>query len=179
MEVMKLSVREIEQQDIELIANYWLESDPAFMESMGVELSKLPAREFWYEMLRSQLDAPIEDKQSYATIWEADGKAIGHCNVNKIVFGKEAYMHLHIWDKTIRKKGYGEQLVKMSLPYFFNNLNLETIYCEPYALNPAPNKTLAKLGFQLEKEYVTTPGFLNFEQPVTRWKLTREQFKLQ
>ncbi|MCB0700345.1 MAG: GNAT family N-acetyltransferase [Chitinophagaceae bacterium] len=173
----QLTVREIQQQDIEPITDYWLGADVAFMEGMGVDMTKLPVREFWKDMLQSQLDTPIEQKQSYATIWEMDGKAIGHCNVNKIVFGKEAYMHLHIWDGSIRQKGYGMQFVKMSLPYFFNDLKLETVYCEPYALNPSPNKTLEKIGFELEKEYITTPGSLSFEQPVKRWKLSKSAFE--
>lgn len=38
--------------------------------------------------------------------------------------------------------------------------------------NPAPNKTLKKAGFELVKEYVTTPGPINFEQPVKLWCLS-------
>jgi RimJ/RimL family protein N-acetyltransferase len=60
-------------------------------------------------------------------------------------------MHLHLWYPDKRIKGMGVQLVKKSLPYFFNNLHLKTLYCEPYALNPAPNKTLPKVGFEFVK----------------------------
>ena len=109
-------------------------------------------------------------------IWQMDNEPIGHCNVNKIKFGEEAYMHLHLWNSDGRKKGMGAELVKMSLPYFFEKLELKKIYSEPYALNPAPNKTLVKAGFTFVKEYITTPGFLNFEQPVNLWELTYEQF---
>ena len=170
---MQLTVREIEERDIPHIASYWVDSDDGFMLSMGVDLSKLPTKEGVTEMLKSQLNNPYKDKQSYATIWEVDGEAIGHCNVNKIVFGEEAYMHLHIWDGTKRRKGIGVQLVKESVKLFFDKLQLNTIYCEPYALNEAPNKTLDNVGFVFEKEYVTTPGYLNFEQPVKRWRLDK------
>jgi RimJ/RimL family protein N-acetyltransferase len=101
---------------------------------------------------------------------------IGHCNVNKIIFGEEAYMHLHLWQNNTRQKGMGATLVKKSIPFFFKNLKLKRLYCEPYALNPAPNKTLEKIGFQLVKEYVTVPGYLNFEQPVKRWELTYNKY---
>ena len=43
---------------------------------------------------------------------------------------------------------------------------LENLYCEPYALNLAPNGTLLKLGFKLVKQYETTPGSINFYQKV-------------
>ena len=45
-------------------------------------------------------------------------------------------------------------------------------------MNPAPNKTLARVGFEFVKEYVTVPGSINFEQPVNRWEMTREKYKI-
>lgn len=109
-------------------------------------------------------------------IWEMDGVPIGHSNVNKIMYGEAAYMHLHLWDREVRQKGMGAAFVKMSLPYFFNNLHLKTIYCEPYALNIAPNRTLEKVGFRFVKKHITTPGFLNFEQEINRWEIDKKDF---
>lgn len=173
MEDTTLTVREIQQIDIAVIVSYWLESDPRFLQSIGVDLTKLPERRQLTSMIEEQLTQPYEKKKAYAIIWEINGKAAGHCNVNKILFGKEAYMHLHLWNSDTRKKGAGTALVKMSVPYFFNNLQLEKLYCEPYALNPAANKTLEKTGFQFVKEYITIPGGINFEQPVCLWQLRR------
>jgi RimJ/RimL family protein N-acetyltransferase len=85
-------------------------------------------------------------------------------------------MHLHIWYREFGKKGCGFEFLKLTVPYFFMNLALKNLYCELLALNPAPNKTLQKLGFTYEKNYITIPGYLNFEQEVSRWKLSREKF---
>lgn len=172
-----LSVREITASDIDHIADYWLQSDPAFLQNMGVDLSRMPDRQQWTQMLCEQLDQPYELKKSYATIWELDGMAVGHCNVNKIEFGVSAYMHLHLWKPQYRMKGAGAQLVKMSLPWFFKNLKLQVVYCEPYALNPAPNKTLEKAGFSFIRKHITTPGWINFEQEVNQWALTLADFQ--
>src|SRR5258708_6779882 len=172
-----LSAREIQREDIELIINYWLNADKAFLENMGVDVSKMPTRESWVNMLSQQLHQPYQEKKSYCIIWQVDGQAAGHSNINKIIFGVEAFMHLHLWEKDIRKSGLGSESVKMTLPYFFNNMNLKILYCEPYALNPAPNNTLKKLGFEFVKENMTIPGFLNFDQKVNLWKLTCEKFK--
>ena len=171
-----LSVREMHQSDIELITEYWLTADPEFLLGMGVDLSKVPTKETWLEMLNEQLVQSYPEKKSYCLIWTVDHEPVGHSNVNKIKFGQEAYMHLHIWKTGIRKKGYGVQLVKRSLPYFFKNLELKKLFCEPYALNPAPNKVLEKVGFSFVKEYQTTPGWINFEQTVKLWELTYEKY---
>lgn len=70
----------------------------------------------------------------------------------------------------------GAHFVKLTIPFYFNNFHLQTLYCEPYALNPAPNKTLPKAGFEFVKDYVCVPGWLNFEQMVNLWQMTREKF---
>jgi RimJ/RimL family protein N-acetyltransferase len=173
-----LSVREIQKSDIDFIVQYWLSADKAFLEGIGVDLNKMPAEEEWRKMLAEQLSQPFKEKKSYCIIWLVDDTPAGHSNVNKIIFGKQAFMHLHLWNTGLRQKGSGAALVKMTLPYFFENLELKKLYCEPYALNPAPNRTLKKVGFRFVKEYITTPGFLNFEQPVNRWELSYEAFKL-
>ena len=171
-----LSIKEMEPADIEAIVRYWVSAEPSFLKGMGVDVQKMPSHEQWIEMLSEQINVPFEQKRSYCLIWQLDGRSIGHSNARPIVFGQEAYMHLHLWDATVRKKGLGTELVRMTLPYFFKNLKLKKLYCEPYALNAAPNKTLQKLGFDFVKEYITIPGFLNFEQPVKRWELSYEKY---
>jgi RimJ/RimL family protein N-acetyltransferase len=172
-----VSVREIQESDIELIIQYWLNADKAFLERMGADINKIPARDEWRKMLTEQLSQPVEEKKSYCMIWEVDGEQVGHSNVNKIIFGEEASMHLHMWNAGLRQKGLGTALVKKTLPYYFENLKLKTLCCEPYALNPAPNNVLKKVGFTFIKEYLTTPGWLNFEQAVNRWELSYDNYK--
>jgi len=174
---MELSVREIQHSDIDALVRYWLRADDAFLEGMGVDVKKMPGRDAWVNMLTDQISKPYEEKQSYCIIWLADGIPTGHSNINKIVFGEEAYMHLHLWNSNVRKRGMGTELVKMTIPFYFDHFKLKRLYCEPYALNAAPNKTLEKAGFTFIKEYTTIPGWLNFEQPVNLWVLERDQLR--
>lgn len=172
-----LSVHELSPAEISMIIQYWQHADTAYLEGMGVDLSKLPSEEDWQKMLSEQLEQPMDKKYSYCIIWLLNERPIGHCNVNKITFGKEAYMHLHIWYPEFRNQGFGVEFVKLSLPFFFENLQLKNLYSEPYALNESPHKTLEKCGFEFEKEYTAIPGSINFEQKVKRWKLTRKNFQ--
>jgi RimJ/RimL family protein N-acetyltransferase len=172
-----LSVREIQISDIELIASYWLNSEKTHLENMGVDINKLPTKEQFTTYLAAQLETPVKQIDSYCIIWQENNVPIGHSNTRPTLYGKEAFMHLHLWNKETRGKGIGYELVKLTLPYFFENLKLKNLYCEPYALNPAPNKTIQKAGFELVNEHTTTPGAFNFEQPVKRWCLSYEKFK--
>lgn len=172
-----LSTRELQYSDIPHILEYWFTAEYVFLSAMGVDISKIPTQDQFEITLKEQINIPIQQRKSCCIIWEADGKPIGHCNTNPTIFGEEAKMHLHLWNFGERRKGLGTALVKMTLPYFFDILQLKTLWCEPYALNLAPNKILEKVGFEMVKEYITVPGFINFEQPVKQWKMTSGHFK--
>ena len=171
-----LTARELQRGDIELIADYWSSSSGEFLVGMGVDLNKLPDRGDLIEMLSSQLGRSLEDRQSYCTIWEVNDEPIGHCNVNRIEIGSEAYMHLHLWRSDLRFKGRGSILVRKSLPFFFGKLGLRDLYCEPNAQNVAPNRVLEKAGFDFIRECRAVPGAINFEQSVKCWHMSREKF---
>jgi RimJ/RimL family protein N-acetyltransferase len=169
---MSLIVRESTLNDVPLIVDYWLSSSDEHLEGMGVDLSKLPDK----TTLEANLINALKTKKSYCLIWEYNNKPIGHTNANKITIGKEAHMHLHLWQQDNRQKGLGLDFIKQSLPFYFKTLQLETLYCEPYSSNPAPNKTLKKAGFRFIKTYKTSPVSLNIKPDVKQWKRLKEEF---
>lgn len=173
MRKKNLTVRNLLEDDLLLIVNYFHNADTEFLLKMGVDKSKLYEREHWIKLLSENLIISDKKKQLYYIIWVLNDIPIGHCNINKIILNQEAYMHLHLWQIDIRQKGLGLEFLKLSIPIFFEVFNLKKIYCEPYALNLAPNKILEKYGFEFIKKYMTTPGVFNFEQEVNRWCLTK------
>ena len=172
----QLSVREMHADDVQSIIGYWQNSPDDHLIGVGVELGKLPDEQTMHSGISSQLDQAPEEKQAYALIWELDGKPVGHSNINQIVFGSHANMHLHIWEMEIRKLGYGQEWVRMSLPFYFTNFELDRLICEPMQTNHGPNNLLPKLGFTHDKDYITIPGSHCYEQKVSRWILSREKF---
>jgi RimJ/RimL family protein N-acetyltransferase len=172
-----LSVRTCDEGDYERIVDYFLRADPNFLLGMGVDISRLPDRAVWLQVLAEDHLRPVEQKNFFYLLWLADGVPVGHSNINKIIFGEEAYMHLHLWHTDKRQKGMGLAWLKMSLPRYFDQFKLKKLYCEPYAHNPAPNKTLERLGFELLGQYETVPGWINFYQPVNRWRMSHERYK--
>lgn len=143
---------------------------------MGVDVSKLPSRQEWLDILRSNAASGIEAKMFFYMIWLLDNKPVGHSNINKIVFASEAYMHLHLWETQTRQKGMGLEFIRLTLPFYFDTFKLKNLFCEPSASNAAPNKTLKKAGFDFVKSYDTIPGWINTYQTVNRWVLTKEKY---
>jgi RimJ/RimL family protein N-acetyltransferase len=176
MGTAKISVRHQEITDHERIVDYFLTSEKDFLIGMGVDIAKLPERQEWLDILQSNFSLPIHEKKFFYVIWLLDNQPIGHSNVNKIVPSEEAYMHLHLWQKSVRKKGLGIEFLTLTIPIFFETFSLKRLYCEPLAANVAPNKALDKLGFDFVKSYETIPGWINTFQTVNRWCLSNEKY---
>ncbi len=172
-----LEVRLAQHGDYLHIVDYFTKGSDQFLEGMGVDRKKLPEPKQWLSMLYAIHDQPDEAKSFFYLIWLFDGEPIGHSNINKIRFGEEAFAHLHMWNPAKRHHGYGLAFMKKSIPCFFEHFKLERLFCEPYALNPAPNKTLPRLGFKQVGTYEGEPGWISFHQPVNTWLLSRDEFE--
>ncbi|MEO0338116.1 MAG: GNAT family protein [Bacteroidota bacterium] len=172
----RLGVRPAQLNELSLVVGYFHEADPEFILAMGALPHKLPPKDQWIANLEREWHLPLEKKKLYYLIWEIEGKAVGHCNMNKIEYGKSGSMHLHLWEPLARKKGMGKRLVQLSVAHFFDQFNLEFLICEPYAHNPAPNKTLAKVGFEFVKTYWIVPSVICELQEVNQWLLSKQDY---
>ena len=174
---MKTKIRGFVKSDIEKIVDYFIDAESDFLKVMGADKSKLPKREKWIQNLKLELVKPYREKNYYYIIWLLDSESVGHSNVNHIDFGESATMHLHLWKNGMRKSGLGLEFLKMTIPLYFEKLELKKLICEPYSENIAPNQVLKKIGFDLIRTYETIPGPINFKQKVNRYELTKEQMK--
>lgn len=157
--------------DYELMLDYFFGADEAFLRKMGVDPAKLPKREAWLAALMADHQLDDLKKDRLWLMWIHKGSPVGHSSMNKIIFGQEGYIHLHMWNSKLRQHGLGTFFFRKSADYFAKRLGLKSIICEPYADNPAPNRVLQKAGFALVKKYRTSPGSIQFEQEVNRYEL--------
>lgn len=167
---MSLKVRKMTISEIPLMVDYFLDSSSEFLKGMGADKKKLPSREKWINKLEKDFLKKKEDREFYYLIWLFNGEPVGHSNINKIDYGNTATMHLHLWQIGERKRGLGSEFLKMSIPIYFREFELNRLLCEPKAENEAPNKVLIKLGFRFVKSYETIPGWINFKQRVNRYE---------
>jgi RimJ/RimL family protein N-acetyltransferase len=158
-------VRPMEVDETRYVIDYFLGADPG----------RLPTAQVWEEILRTDFTRPLEERRFFYVVWEANGVPIGHSHVNDLRYGEEGYMHLHLWRPEHRRRGLGTRFVRESIAIYFEQLALARLFSQPYALNPAPNRTLAAVGFELVESYETVPGWINCRQPVNKWMLTRER----
>ena len=59
---MKLTVREMQTNDIDKIVDYFVLADAKFLREMGADKSKFPKREDWIKKLESELKKPNKNR---------------------------------------------------------------------------------------------------------------------
>lgn len=170
---MQLDVREMRLDETGLIIDYFHSSTPEHLEMLGVDPTRLPARESWTSAFEAQYARPLDQRKGVFLVWLIDSSPIGFSTCDKIVYGAQANMHLHITKPDERRKGIGAQCVRRSADLYFDLLQIRQLFCEPNAFNVGPNRTLQSAGFKYVKTHMTVPGPLNFHQTVNRWVLER------
>jgi hypothetical protein len=71
---------------------------------------------------------PLLKRKEIVLIWELDGKPLGFSSVNKIIFGREAYMHLHILREDMRNCSYRVACVMKSAALYFDTISLMPLF---------------------------------------------------
>jgi RimJ/RimL family protein N-acetyltransferase len=170
----RLSVREMRLDEVRIRIDYFHGASDADLRILGVDRAKLPSPESWRDAYRADLSRPLHERTGYALVWELDAEIIGFSSADRIVFGEEAHMHLHILDPERRRSGLGSRFVRLSAGEYFATFALRRLYCEPNARNLAPNRTLQRAGFRYVRSHECTPGPLNFRQVTTCWVLERD-----
>ena len=166
---MKLCVTEMKLEETHIVINYFHQSTAEDLDTMGVDPSRLPDQARWRDFYAHEYSRPIEHRKTLLVLWRLDASPIGFSVADKIIYGKEAYMHLHIVSPEQRNAGHGTACVRETVKIYFAALKLQRLFCEPNAFNIAPNRTLQSVGFKYVKTHNTVPGAINYHQAVTRW----------
>lgn len=170
---MTPTVREMMDSEVDIIIEYFQSATPEHLEMLGVDPTRLPPVEPWRERLRRECTLPFDQRSVVPVIWLSDGRPIGFSTADKIRYGEQANMHLHVVDPERRHRGLGTECVRRTVDIYFERLKLKRLFCEPNAFNVPPNRTLQKAGFKYLKTHLIVPGPLNFHQAVTRWVIER------
>jgi hypothetical protein len=168
-----LVVREMRTSEVGVRIDYFHDSSDDHLRTLGVDRSLLLPREEWRSNCEEDDARPIEQRATYSLVWELDGETVGFSSADRITFGKEAFMHLHVVKPDPRRRGLRAQFVQISAGHYFRALQLDRLFCEPNAFNVAPNRTLQRAGFRYLFTHEDQPSPINFFHVTTRWVLER------
>jgi RimJ/RimL family protein N-acetyltransferase len=168
---MQITAREMLPDEAHIVTSYFHNATPEYLETLGVDPTRLPAPAAWQARIAEQYALPVEQRAAIVTVWLAGDRPVGFSSCDKIVYGERANMHLHVLEPDNRRRGIGTEGVRGSAQIYIRMLKLNLLFCEPHAFNAGPNRTLQKAGFKYLKTHMTVPGPYNFHQAVNRWVL--------
>ena len=85
---MTLTVREMMSSEIDIISEYFQNSTPEHLETLGVGPSRMPAVESWRERLRRECTLPIEQRSVVLVVWLSGEQPVGFSTSDKIQIGR-------------------------------------------------------------------------------------------
>jgi RimJ/RimL family protein N-acetyltransferase len=159
----------MEIADFAVRVSYFHEASDEHLARLGVDRSRLPDPHEWRARFAANLALPLEQRTEYGVVWEVAGALVGFSTADQIHFGAEAHMHLHIVDPERRAAGLGTRFVRLTAAHYCEVLRLARLYCEPNALNVAPNRTLQSAGFRYVRSRWCRPAPINTDQTTTIW----------
>jgi RimJ/RimL family protein N-acetyltransferase len=168
-----LVVREMQLADVDLRIDYFHRSSDDYLRRLGIDRARLMAPDAWRSFYEEDYARPLAEREHYSVVWELDGRTVGFSSTDHIVFGQEAFMHLHMVEPQLRREGLGAEFVTRSAEVYFRVLELERLFSEPNAFNTAPNRTLQRAGFRYLFTHEAEPGPMNFLQVTNRWVMDR------
>src|SRR5437899_13029967 len=119
-EVEQIEVRPFSsRQEYELMLDYFYKAGDPFLRGMGVDRLKLPERDKWLDALLADHEKPDRERDRFCLVWIFRGRRGGHSRINKIVFGTEANIHVHVWNSQYRRARLRKESERRSADLYF------------------------------------------------------------
>lgn len=151
-----ISVRDLSVNDVPLILNYWFHSPAGFIESLGVDMTKLPSEADMEKSLKEKLQAnkllPESKLNALAILY--NGEAIGFHTINPVTEGDFGIFHAHIWNPSMRRRGVGMHSYPKACQVFMQRFNLERILFRTPVQNLGAIRVKEKLGIHCVGEEI-------------------------
>lgn len=175
----RISIRDLSEEDIPLVLNYWFRSPPGFIESMGVDLAKLPDEEEMEKTLRERARAHATSSPSKLNVLMIlhDGQPIGCHTLNPIQEGDHGVFHAHIFRADMRGRGVGMHSYPKACRVFMDRFDLPRILFKTPKQNVGAIRVKEKLGIRRIGEEAVSLGVIKDGTLAVVFELKREELE--
>lgn len=170
-------VRDLSEADIPFVLDYWFHSPPGFIESLGADLTKLPAEAQFADSLRQRIrtnETLVSSKLSSLAILH-DGDFVGFHNLNPLTEGDFGVFHAHISRPEFRRRGIAECSYPQACRVYLQRFDLRRILFKTPTQNVGAIRVKEKLGIRYIGEEVVGFGVIRSGTLAKVYELTREE----
>ena len=172
----EVTVRDIEEADVQTLVDYWHGSDSEYLRSLGVDVTKLVSQEETRNRFLSSVPPSQSDQRRATFIVASSEQIIGYTNLH-IVSPEEVYAHIHILQKGIRSKGLAYVLFLEMLRIFFSCLPIEKLIFQTSPENKSLHRLIQRFGFTPTRAYLSNPDGMARAGEFHIYEISRESVK--
>jgi hypothetical protein len=151
-----VAVRDLCEEDVGRLTNYWYHSPPGFIDAMGIDPKKLlPELEFHRAMIdecRANSLLGASKLRSLAITYK--GKAIGSHAICPLEEGDHGVFHAHIWQPEMRGKGIARLTYPNACLIFMERFDLKRILFKTPIQNVGAIRVKEELGLRCSGEEI-------------------------
>jgi len=167
-----ISVRDLIEDDIETIVDYWHPSDPDFLSSLGADLSKLTSRDATRHRLLSSLANGSERSRAYFVI-VSGASILGYTNLN-FRSANEACAHFHVLKRTAKVKAAMYAIFPDMMRAFFSLFPLQRIEMQTLPENRSIDRLLQHFGLKPRRAFLMQPDGFGRAGEFNIWEIHRD-----
>ena len=158
----QILVRDLCNDDVPKILDYWFHSPPGFIESLGVDTSKMPTEEEMEKALHRKIheNQLLEFSKLNALAIVYKNQAIGFHSINPITEGEFGIFHAHIWSPEMRRRSVGLHSYPKACKVFMKRFNLQKILFKTPVQNIGAIRVKEKLGIRCIGEEIIGFGII-------------------
>jgi RimJ/RimL family protein N-acetyltransferase len=149
-------IRNVEEGDVETLVSYWHDNDPAYLKSLGVDVSKLAAREVTRSRFLSSLPDAPGPRERATFVVTADGQLVAYTNLNFKSLD-EVYVHVHTLARSSLAKALVYALFPRMVKIFFESYPITRLTMQTSPENQNINRFLTSFGLTPERVYIESP----------------------
>jgi len=174
-----VSIRDLSEEDIPSVLNYWFHSPPGFIESMGVDLDKMPKESEMEQSIRAKLienaSQPVSKLNVVVIVYNK--LPVGFHTINPLTEGESGIFHAHIWDPNYRKRGIALYSYPKACRIFMSRFNLSRILFKTPVQNIGAIRVKEKLGIRYIGEEIIGFGIIKEGTKAKVFELTRDEIE--
>lgn len=172
-----VTVRDLAEADLPAVLDYWFRSPAGYIESLGVDLAKLPDEPRFAESLlqRVRQNAGRVDSKLNSLAILYDQTFVGFHNLNPITEGDFGVFHAHIWRPEFRRRGIAERSYLLACRVFLERFHLQRILFKTPAQNLGAIRVKEKLGIRCIGEELVSLGVIRDGTLAKVFELSREE----
>jgi RimJ/RimL family protein N-acetyltransferase len=172
-----VSVRDLAEADIPFVLDYWFRSPPDFIESLGADLTKIPAESQFADSLlqRVRMNEPLARSKLSSLAILCDGQFVGFHNLSPLTEGDFGVFHAHISRPEFRRRGVAACSYPQACRVFLERFDLRRILFKTPLQNVGAIGVKEKLGIRCIGEEIVDFGVMRPGTLAKVYELTREE----